>query len=132
MPPHPAPARILWQEMEEVDLERLVLPALLALLLLGAFVIVATSGGGESATPVTPLPVESAPARPTSAQSAPAQPTPAPQSVTPSHRFVKIQAGDTPASIAAAAGITTDRLFELNPSIDPSSLHPGQTLKLAP
>jgi len=121
--------------MEEVDLERLVLPALLALLLLGAFVIVATSGGGEPAT-VTPLPVESAPARPTSTQSAsvssaPAQP-PAPQSATPPHRFVKVQAGDTPASIAEAAGITTDRLSELNPSIDPSSLHPGQTLKLAP
>jgi LysM repeat protein len=123
--------------MEEVDLERLVLPALLALLLLGAFVIVATSGGGETATPVTPLPAESAPARPTSAQSAPAQPTsaqptPAPQSATPPHRFVKVKEGDTPASIAAAAGITTDRLSELNPSIDPSSLHPGQTLKLAP
>ncbi len=56
----------------------------------------------------------------------------APESATPPHRFVKVQAGDTPASIAAAAGITTDRLFELNPSIDPSSLHPGQTLKLAP
>ncbi|MBW3652183.1 MAG: hypothetical protein KY433_01055 [Actinobacteria bacterium] len=31
--------------MEELDLERLVLPALLALLALGAFVIVATDGG---------------------------------------------------------------------------------------
>jgi LysM repeat protein len=113
--------------MEEVDLERLVLPALLALLLLGAFVIVATSGGGAPATPVTPLPAQSAPARPAPADSAPAR-----QSATPPHRFVKIQAGDTPTSIAEAAGITTDRLFELNPSLDPSSLHPGQTLKLAP
>ena len=33
--------------MEEVDLERLVLPALLALMVLGAFVILATSGGGD-------------------------------------------------------------------------------------
>jgi LysM repeat protein len=113
--------------MEEVDLERLVLPALLALLLLGAFVIVATSGGGESATPVTPLPVQSAPVRPAQDQAAPPS-----QSATPPHRFVKVQEGDTPSSIAAAAGITTDRLFELNPSADPSSLHPGQTLKLAP
>jgi LysM repeat protein len=113
--------------MEEVDLERLVLPALLALLLLGAFVIVATSGGGEPATPVTPLPAQEAPARPAAAQSMPTgQSTPRP------HRFVKIQAGDTPSSIAEAAGITTDRLLELNPSLDPSSLHPGQTLKLAP
>jgi hypothetical protein len=108
--------------MEEVDLERLVLPALLALLLLGAFVIVATSGGGNPATPVTPLPAQSAPARPAQDR----------QSPTPQHRFVKVQEGDTPASIAAAAGITTDRLIELNPSMDPSSLHPGQTLKLAP
>ncbi|HWC25124.1 MAG TPA: hypothetical protein VG474_00950 [Solirubrobacteraceae bacterium] len=59
--------------MAEVDLERLVLPALLALLVLGAFVI-----------------------------------------------------------LPKAAGITVDRLLELDPSVDPSSLRPGRTLKLAP
>jgi LysM repeat protein len=109
--------------MEEVDLERLVLPALLALLVLGAFLIVVTNGGGEQ--PVNPgLAVpKSSPARPSQSPS---------QSSTPKHRFVKVQPGDTPASIAQAAGISPDRLLELNPSIDPSSLRPGATLKLAP
>lgn len=107
--------------MEEVDLERLVLPALLALLVLGAFLIVVTNGGGEqTANPGLVVP-KSSPARPSQAQ------TP-----TPKHRFVKVQPGDTPASIARAAGISPDRLLELNPSIDPSSLRPGATLKLAP
>lgn len=107
--------------MEEVDLERLVLPALLALLVLGSFLIVVTSGGGEqSATPRLVVP-KSSPARPSQRVSA-----------TPKHRFVKVQPGDTPASIAQAAGISPDRLLELNPSVDPSSLRPGATLKLAP
>jgi LysM repeat protein len=105
--------------MEEVDLERLVLPALLALLVLGAFLIVVTNGGGEQTTnPRLEVP-KSSPARPS-------------QSPTPKHRFVKVQPGDTPASIARAAGISPDRLLELNPSVDPSSLRPGATLKLAP
>jgi len=107
--------------MEEVDLERLVLPALLALLVLGAFVIIVTNGGGEQpANPGVPA-GKSDPARPSSSSSS-----------TPKHRFVKVQPGDTPSSIAQAAGITADRLLELNPSLDPSSLRPGQTLKLAP
>ncbi|MEA2224332.1 MAG: hypothetical protein QOH83_2708, partial [Solirubrobacteraceae bacterium] len=50
--------------MEEVDLERLVLPALLALLVLGAFLIVVTNGGGEqTANPGLVVP-KSSPARP--------------------------------------------------------------------
>jgi LysM repeat protein len=105
--------------MEEVDLERLVLPALLALLFLGAFLILVTNGGGEQqANPGVPA--------------ATSNPAGQSTSTTPKHRFVKVQPGDTPASIAQAAGITPDRLLELNPSLDPSSLQPGQTLKLAP
>jgi LysM repeat protein len=109
--------------MEEVDLERLVLPALLALLVLGAFLIVVTNGGGGQ--PVNPGLVvpKSSPARPSRSAS---------HSSTPRHRFVKVRPGDTPASIAQAAGISADRLLELNPSIDPSSLRPGASLKLAP
>jgi LysM repeat protein len=52
--------------------------------------------------------------------------------VPPSARFVKVQAGDTPTSIADRSGITTKRLLELNPSVEPDALTPGQTLKLAP
>jgi LysM repeat protein len=111
--------------MEEVDLERLVLPALLALLVLGAFLIVVTNGGGgQPANPGLVVP-KSDPASQSQSQSQS-------QTATPRHRFVKVQPGDTPASIAQAAGISPDRLLELNPSIDPSSLRPGATLKLAP
>ena len=66
--------------MEEIDPGRYVLPALLTLLILVAFLIVVTSGGD--------------------------------------------------ASSADRAGISAERLLELNPSIDPESLKPGQTLKL--
>ncbi len=106
--------------MTEVDLERLVLPALLALLLLGAFAILVSSGGGD-AEPVSPA----APAAVTSS-SAEQAPT-----STVRLRFVKVRKGDTPTSIARSAGISTQKLLELNPSVDPSRLRPGQTLKLA-
>jgi LysM repeat protein len=43
-----------------------------------------------------------------------------------------VKAGDTPSSIAEAAGIPLDRLLELNPDIDPQALSPGQKLKLGP
>jgi len=53
--------------------------------------------------------------------------------VSPSgRRFIKVQAGDTPTAIADRSGLSTERLLELNPSADPGSLKPGQTLKLAP
>jgi LysM repeat protein len=111
--------------MEEVDLERLVLPALLALLILGAFMILLTSGGSEeSLAPLAPATVNTTPA--TTPAKAPATSVPA-----PSGRFVKVKQGDTADSIATAVGMTVDELAELNPSIDLNSLRTGQTLKLA-
>jgi hypothetical protein len=104
--------------MDELDLERLVLPALLALLVLGAFLILVTNGGEESLAP-PPAAGRTAPA--------PTNTTPA-----PTRRFVKVQPGDTAASIAAAAATSVERLAELNPSIDVNALRLGQTLKLAP
>lgn len=117
--------------MEEIDPQRYVLPALLAVLFLGAFLILVTSGGNnEPAGAVAP------PARSTSTskQTSGTPVTNRTQSPTPDagKRFVKVKAGDTPTSIAQAAGISTERLLEINPSIDPGSLKPGQTLKLAP
>ena len=117
--------------MEEIDPQRYVLPALLAVLFFGAFLILVTSGGsdepaGAVATPArtTSMPKRSAG---TPASNRTASPTP-----NAGKRFVKVKAGDTPTSIAQTAGITADRLLELNPSVDPGSLKPGQTLKLAP
>lgn len=103
-------------------MERLVLPALLALLFVGAFVILATNGGGEDAASSPPPSTRSTPARTTTTT----------RTTTSPHRFVKVQEGDTASSIADAAGISVDRLAELNPSIDPNTLRLGQTLKLAP
>jgi LysM repeat protein len=119
--------------MEEIDPQRYVLPALLAVLFLGAFLILVTSGGSDD----EPAGAVDRPARSTTTTKKKAGRTPATQrtaSPTPNagKRFVKVKAGDTPTSIAEAAGITADRLLELNPSVDPGSLKPGQTLKLAP
>lgn len=43
--------------MAEVDLERLVLPALLALVVLGTFMVLVTSGGSEKSP--APVPAQS-------------------------------------------------------------------------
>ncbi len=115
--------------MAEVDLERLVLPALFALLVLGALMIVVTSGGaGQSLAPLPVEPVRSTPAK--APATAPAK-SAASAATAPSGRFAKVKEGDTAASIAAAAAISVDGLRDLNPSIDPDSLQVGQTLKLA-
>jgi LysM repeat protein len=119
--------------MEEIDPQRYVLPALLAVLFLGAFLILVTSGGSDEPAGAVDRPARSSTtpkkkqAAATPASSRTASPTP-----NAGKRFIKVQAGDTPTSIAEAAGITADRLLEINPSVDPGSLKPGQTLKLAP
>ena len=102
--------------MQLVDPQRYVLPGLLALLILGVGVIVATNGRGS---------------KPARSQQAPAQSAPA-RSGTAARRFVRVRRGQTPTSIAQDAGITVDRLLELNPNVDPATLRPGQTLKIRP
>ena len=120
--------------MEEIDPQRFVLPALLAVLFLGAFLILVTSGGSDEPAGTVDRPVRSS--TPPKQQKTAATPPAAGRTASPTpnagKRFVKVQAGDTPTSIAEAAGISADRLLELNPSVDPGSLKPGQTLKLAP
>ena len=118
--------------MEEIDPQRYVLPALLAVLFLGAFLILVTSGGSDE-----PAGAVDRPARSTTTTKQPAAGKPAASrtaSPTPNagKRFVKVRAGDTPTSIAESAGITAERLLEINPSVEPDSLKPGQTLKLSP
>ena len=99
--------------MQLVDPQRYVLPGLLVLLVLGVAVIVATNGAGDE------------PAR---SQEAPAQTAPARGAT--QRRVVRVRPGQTPTSIARDAGITVDRLLELNPSVDPATLRPGQRLKI--
>lgn len=106
--------------MADVDLERLVLPALLTLLILGAFTILVTSGGGER----TAIPAEPAMTSGSTGTTAGATSTSA------GGRFARVRSGDTPTSIAQRSGISVERLLELNPSVDPARLRPGQSLKI--
>ena len=113
--------------MEEIDAQRFVLPGLLTVLILGAFLIIVTNGGGEDSAGAIDRPAQTRTSTTTSkTTSKPAVAT------SPSGRFVEVQPGDTPTAIAERSGISTERLLELNPSVDPDSLKPGQTLKLAP
>lgn len=122
--------------MEENDLQHYVLPGLLTLLFLGTFLVIVTSGGGEDSGAVDRPPRSAATTTTTTttkARTATTSRTATTQTVpAPSGRFVKVQPGDTPTSIADRSGISTERLLELNPSIDPAALKPGQNLKLAP
>ena len=118
--------------MEEIDPQRYVLPALLAVLFLGAFVILVTSGGSDEPAGAVDRPARSTTTTKKSAGSTPASNRTASPTPNAGKRFVKVKAGDTPTSIAATAGITADRLLEINPSVDADSLRPGQTLKLVP
>jgi len=113
--------------MEEIDVGHYVLPALLTLLILGTFFIIVTSGGSEESGAVA------RPARSATSTNTTAQPTTIAAKAVPasSGRFAKVQPGDTPTSIADRSGISTERLLELNPDVDPGALKPGQTLKLA-
>ena len=123
--------------MEEIDPARYVLPALLALLMLGSFLIIVTNGGGDPPEAVD-RPRSQATSRTTTATTAkPATAKPTTSTIPPAPvaagaRFVKVQPGDTPTSIADRAGISPQRLLQLNPSVEPDALEPDQTLKLAP
>ena len=116
--------------MRETDPQRYVLPALVALLFLGAFVIVGTSGGGDEASEPADPPARSSTPTPDTTTTPAASRTTTTRSGT--SREVTVKAGDTPSSIAEAAGISTERLLELNPDAQPGALRVGQKLKLAP
>ena len=117
--------------MDELEVQRYVLPALLTLLFLGTFVVIVTSGGGEESGAVD-RPARSS-ATTTTATTTTRSRTTTTRAVPPaSGRFARVRPGDTPASIAERSGISTTRLLELNPSVDPTALKPGQNLKLVP
>jgi LysM repeat protein len=104
---------------------RLLAPAALAATFLALFIVLGT-GGGESETPAGSGENEPAATTPAS-QSSKTETTPKKSS---SSKRYTVKPGDTPSSIAEDAGISLDRLLELNPDIDPQALSPGQKLKL--
>lgn len=117
--------------MEELDVGHYVLPALLTLLILGTFLIVVTNGGSDDDLAERPARSETPTTTTATKRSRASSPSPKPAAPASSARFAKVRPGDTPTSIADRSGISTERLLELNPSVDPGALKPGQTLKLA-
>ena len=115
--------------MEEIDVQRYALPTLLTVLFLGTFLVIVTSGGSDDE--IVDRPARSATQTATTAVKRTTT-TPKRAARAASGRFVKVRPGDTPSSIADRSGISTERLLELNPSVEPDALKPGQTLKLAP
>jgi len=55
---------------------------------------------------------------------------PAPQGSAAKPRYHTVEAGDTLESIAAATGVTVERLRELNPSLEPTALFIGARIRL--
>jgi LysM domain len=108
---------MLFDPMQDTDYQQYVLPALLALLLVGFFIILITSGSGgnDAAQPANGSLRNGAPAAPSARSS----------------KAVTVRAGDTPTAIAKRAGMSVNQLLELNPNLDPRTLRPGQKLKLA-
>lgn len=82
------------------------------------------SGRRETADSSAVQPVASATAAATVSPTATASATPA------IARDYTVQANDTLASIAAAAGVTPAAIQQVNPSIDPSNLQIGQTIHI--
>ena len=101
--------------MEELPYARYVLPALLVLLAFGSLLIIATNGTDQP--PVRPLeiPVRSAP-----------------NAGNREGPVVTVRAGENAAAVARRAGMTVQRLGELNPGVKLDALHPGQRLRLTP
>ena len=45
-------------------------------------------------------------------------------------RFYTVKAGDTPSAIAEKTGVALTTIEQLNPSLDPQALSPGERIKL--
>lgn len=48
----------------------------------------------------------------------------------PARRYYRIQSGDTFGSLASRFDLSVERLLELNPGVDPSSLRVGQKIRV--
>jgi hypothetical protein len=87
-----------------------LLAATLAVVLLRAFVL---DGGGGGLPPAAPA------SKPAPAAKARATP-----------RVYTVRAGDTLATISAATGVSIERLQQLNPNVEPTSLFIGDRIRL--
>lgn len=101
--------------MLEPSQARLLAPAGLTVFAIAFFAVVVTSDR-------SPGPDRASTARPAQR----AKPAPRPR------RTYRVRPGDTLGEISDRTRVSTDRLQELNPSMDPQLLVPGQRLKLRP
>lgn len=105
---------------------RLLAPIALVLFAV-AFLAVLSSGGGGGGEREQEAASPAASAQPTTTTKKPTQ-----RESSSSARSYTVKPGDTPSSIAEDAGVSLQRLLELNPEIDPNTLRPGDKLKLGP
>ena len=95
---------------------RLLAPAGLVVFAIAFFAVLVTSDrspGGDRAVSTTPTTQR-------------ARPAPRPR------RTYRLRPGDTLGEIADRTRVSSERLQELNPNVDPEVLVPGQRLKLRP
>ena len=85
-------------------------------------VLLIRAGMGAESGPSTTVPTVTAPARTDT------EPTTTARTPQPPRRTYTIEAGDTLDQVALEHDTTVERLLELNPRIDPTSLQVGQTL----
>ena len=91
---------------------RFVAPLALAAVAATATVVVANgTGGGAAKKPPTTSSLTAHRARPL-------------------HHTYRVRAGDSLSAIAARTGVTVGQLEQLNPTLDPSALRPGQRIRL--
>ena len=105
---------------------RLIAPTALVVFAITALVIIATAGGSDHKSTSGPTKAEQRDLRLKKQRA---------QRARPSTRTLRqstyvVRTGDTLSSIAQRAGVTIDRLQELNPTLDPQNLTSGQRIKL--
>jgi LysM repeat protein len=103
-------------------LVRYVAPAVFLLAVTGVVLLVRSSLGGDDKAATT------------TAQSAPAQkpsaPAPSVGRVQIPAQYYVIRSGDTLDAIAGRFATTVDRLLAINPGVEPTTLRPGERLRI--
>lgn len=101
---------------------RWLAPSALAAAVIAVVVVVAAGGGGSHSSPST-APATTVDTARTTTRSAAGHGAPA-------TRTYVIQPGDNLSSVAQKTGVPLARIEQLNPGVNPQSLHAGQRIRL--
>jgi LysM repeat protein len=96
---------------------RYVAPLALVAFLIVLVIVVSSSGGGHSSSAS-----KSRPAVTSTAKAAPRPRRP--------RKYYVIKSNDLLSTIASKTGVSTERIQQLNPDLDPQGLVPGERIKL--